>query len=400
MPIPMNELTKNARDAYEKGKKDTFIPQDPFISFGFEKNPFSDTSIDDLKQETFIQSRIRKVAFSVGKVISSQSEDKVLDGIIIGISQNGISTLVDLTLQLLKENAKELKNAIYLDAKNIVESENNRYLIAKSIQNFRNHLAATDTGEPISLVIIDHADFLVDFYIDFRENMEFNFPETPFIFVLTSAAWARLKSYCITKQYDIYNHTLPSLYIDPLTKNEIEQILNMKLGVNGQIQQPFTKEIITLIATESRGSIINAIKICVRVCEDCFYNGLDFANQEIVIDISSFLGINLYKEFKEKLTLDDNSRIFIMSLIAMKSIANDLGITYDEIANNVGLKKTTISYHLSYLSKIGMINKQTINRKAYYRIIDVLKTAADTLLLPKFEAKEHYVKFETISDSK
>ena len=44
----MDNLEKLALEAFERGKKDSYIPQDPFTSFGFEGNPFLETSIESI----------------------------------------------------------------------------------------------------------------------------------------------------------------------------------------------------------------------------------------------------------------------------------------------------------------------------------------------------------------
>ena len=135
-----------------------------------------------------------------------------------------------------------------------------------------------------------------------------------------------------------------------------------------------------------------------RVCEECFYNGLDIASTSLVNDITSFLAIDVNKEFFDLVTLNDNTQTFVLSLIAMKSTAYDFGITYDDIVNNLGIQKTSASHHLKQLQEKKYVTKKTVNRKAFYRLRDELKTLADTYLLKSFEQKETHVRLESISD--
>ena len=88
----MDDIGKAALDAFEKGKKDSYIPQDPFVAFGFESNPFPKTPIAELRKEKFLRSRITKISAYIGKVYSSNIErkdnfprdpaDDVLDGVL------------------------------------------------------------------------------------------------------------------------------------------------------------------------------------------------------------------------------------------------------------------------------------------------------------------------------
>ena len=87
----MSKFENIAMEAFEKGKKDSYIPQDPFVSYGFENNPFSVTTIDELENEAFLQSRIFKISRYLGQVYSSfleklqstqKTETNTLDGVL------------------------------------------------------------------------------------------------------------------------------------------------------------------------------------------------------------------------------------------------------------------------------------------------------------------------------
>ena len=134
------------------------------------------------------------------------------------------------------------------------------------------------------------------------------------------------------------------------------------------------------------------------MCEECFYNGLDLGSIARVNDITSSLSIDVNKEFFDLVTLNDNTQTFVLALIAMKSTAYDLGITYDDIVNNLGIQKTSASHHLKQLQDRRYISKRTVNRKAFYRLRPELKTLADTYLMRSFEQKETHVRLESISD--
>ncbi len=402
----MDNLEKLALEAFERGKKDSYVPQDPFISFGFDSNPFLETSIEDLKQETFLQPRIRKISHYIGKVFSSHlekskkkkssDENPVLDGVVYCSSQSGTTTLIELTYQLLKDHY----NLNFVDAKNLVVFENNQYSITKTIQNFRNLLGDLEIGsESLSVVIIDHSDFLIDFFEEFRLAFERDFQDVSLIFIFSHSGWTRLKSNLALSNYDLFNKIIQSVLVDPLTIDEIKEILKMKLSIDGRIQKPYTASVISKIAEISGGSINNAIKICIRLCEECFYNGLDTASQHLVNDIGSILGISSNKEFYNLVTLRDNTQTRILSLISMKSIAFDYGITYEEVVVNSDIKaKTSATHHLKQLQEKKFITKKTVNRKAFYRLRDELRTLADTYLLPGFEQEEMYVQLESIAD--
>ncbi len=402
----MDDLEKLALEAFEKGKEDSYVPQDPFLSFGFESNPFLDTSIEELKHQSFQQGRIRNISHYIGKIFSSHVEkskkrDKneeilVLDGILYGSSQSGISTTIELTYHLLKNH----HNLTLINAKEHVVFENTQYSITKTIQNFRNKLGDLEIGgDTLSVVIIDHSDFLIDFFEDFRLAFERDFQDASIIFVLSHSGWTRLKSKLALSNYDLFNKTIQSLIIKPLEKDDIKEILKMKLSIDGKIQRPFTASVISKISEISGGSINNAIMICVRLCEECFYNGLDSASQHLVNDIGAILGISSNKEFYNLVTLRDNTQTRILSLISMKSIAFDYGITYEEVVVNSDIKaKTSATHHLKQLQEKKFITKKTVNRKAFYRLRDELKTVADSELLPSFEQEEMYVQLESIAD--
>ncbi|MCK4896187.1 MAG: hypothetical protein KAS47_05220, partial [Candidatus Heimdallarchaeota archaeon] len=330
----MDKFERLAREAIKESDSIAYTPQDPFVSFGFEINPFLEISLADLESEVFIEPRFKQLIRYINKVHNSftQSLEKsrnnndgvIMDGVLFGSSQSGISTLISLVHQYIVKTSKKLRNTVFIDAKDRVEFTDQQYSIAKSIQNFRNILGESDSGgESLSLIIIDHADFLVEFFEDFRYAMERDFQNTPIVFIFSHSGWTRLKNSLAYSNYDLINHIVPSERINSLTEEEILEILVLKLSKNKQVQQPFSSEILTYIADKSSGSLLNAIKICSRVCEDCYYNGIDIASKSLVNDVSSFLGINLNKDFYDLVTLNDNTQTFILALISMKSIAYD-----------------------------------------------------------------------------
>ena len=404
----MDKFEKLAKEAIEESKSSSYTPQDPFVSFGFDANPFLETTIDELQKEECIESRFRVVIKYINKVYNSFKEKNnknikdhnvIMDGVLYGSSQSGMSTLISLVHQYLIKFHKELANAVYADAYDLVEFEDNQYSIAKTFQNFRNFIGSQSVeGDAISLIIIDHADFLTEFFEDFRYIIDRDFPNTPIVFTFSQAGWTRLKNQLSFSEYDLINHMVPSQKINPLKEDEILEILSLKLTKNKQIQNPFSLEILKNISKNASGSLINAIKICSRVCEECFYNGLDIASTSLVDDITSFLAIDVNKEFFDLVTLNDNTQTFVLSLIAMKSTAYDFGITYDDIVNNLGIQKTSASHHLKLLQERKYVTKKTVKRKAFYRLRDELKTLADTYLLKRFEQKETHVRLESISD--
>lgn len=396
----MDDFTEFVLSAYEKGKETPYLPKDPFIAFGFDGNPFSETSIQDIKKAKLLKPRIGKVATMIGQLINSQEQGDLLDAFIIGASHNGISTLISSLVHLLKTSNDELSNLILLDAKQLVEFEDNKYLPTASIQNFRKEIAISETMDNTPILIIDHGDYLVDFFVSFRQSIEYQFPDLPILFILTPTAWVRLKSHVVYADYDLFNHSLPALYLEPLENEEIKTLLKIKLSNRDKILHPFTEEVIESIAYGANKSLKNAIRMCNKICEECYFNGLDYSNRRMVEDIRVLFKYTLIDEFMEIVSKDDNSRNFILTLLAMRSIALDLGITYEDLIENMNLQKTTIAYHLSQLSDKDIIHKRTINRKAYYRINDSLRTLTDTILMPIFESKERHVYLQGISDHK
>lgn len=404
----MDKFEKLALEAIEESKSTAYTPQDPFVSFGFSVNPFIETSIEELQNEECIESRFRVVIKYINKVHNSflenynkkKREDSIImDGVLYGSSQSGMSTLISLSYQYLIKVHKELSKAVFTDAYDLVEFEDNQYSVAKTFQNFRNYIGRqSKEGDSIPLIIIDHADFLIEFFEDFRFSIDRDFHNTPIVFIFSQSGWTRLKNELMFSDYDLINHMVPSQKISPLNEDEILEILRLKLSKKGQILNPFSLETLSQISKKSSGSLINAIKICSRVCEECFYNGLDVASISLVNDITSFLGIDVNKEFFDLVTLNDNTQTFVLSLISMKSTGYDLGITYDDIVNNLGIQKTSASHHLKQLQERRYVLKKTINRKAFYRLRDELKTIADTYLMKSFEQKETHVRLESISD--
>lgn len=405
----MDKFEKLALEALEESKSNSYTPQDPFVSFGFDANPFLETSIEDLQNEEYIESRFRVVIKYINKVYNSfldnckekkkDSDTVIMDGVLFGPSQSGVSTLISLVHQYLIKVHKELTNTVFSDAKELVEFEDNQYSIAKTIQNFRNFIGSQNTGgDLIPLLIVDHADFLIEFFEDFRYALDRDFQNTPIIFIFSQGGWTRLKNQLAFSDYDLINSMVPSQKINSLNEDEILEILSLKLSKNNQIQNPFTKEILQIISKNASGSLLNAIKICTRVCEDCFYNGLDISSLSIINDVTSFLAIDVNKEFYNLVTLNDNTQTFILSLITMKSTAYDFGITYNDIVNNLGIQKTSASHHLKQLQERRYVTKRTVNRKAFYRLREELKTTADTYLMKSFEQKETHVRLESISN--
>ena len=405
----MDKFEKLALEAIEEGKKISYTPQDPFVSFGFSSNPFDEINLKELQKEEFLEPRFKAVIRYFTSVYNSFKENLskrkekndsfILDGVMYGICQSGVSTLIRLAYQYLEKMYKELSGALLANAKDLVEFNNNQYSIAQTIQNFRNYLGSQSIkADTIPLIIIDHADFLIEFFEDFRYALDRDFQFTPIVFIFSQAGWVRLKNQLAFSDYDLINHMIPSQQINPLNEEEIYEILSLKLSKNKQIQNPFSAEVLKSISKNANGSLINAIKICTRLCEECFYNGLDVGSIPLVNDISSFLSIDVNEDFFDLITLNDNTQTFVLSLIAMKSTAYDLGITYDDIVNNLGIQKTSASHHLKQLQDKRYITKRTVNRKAFYRLRDELKTLADTYLMKSFEQKETHVRLESISD--
>ena len=406
----MDKFEKLALEAIEEGKKTTYIPhQNPFVSFGFAANPFTKVSMAELNKESFLDLRFKSLIRYFTEIHNSfqnalkkkkKSDDTViLDGAVYSASQSGVSTLVTLAHQYLVKLDKDLSDAVFIDSKDLVEFEENQYLIAKTIRNFRNYLGNLgSSGDSISLIIVDHSDLLIEFFEEFRYALDRDFQNTPIIFIFSHSGWTRLKNKLAFSDYDLYNRIPKNEKINPLSKEDIKEVLELKLSRDNQIQPPFSSEVISLIAKLSSGSLLNAIKICEKLCEECYYNGLDIASPSLVQDVCARLGININQEFYDLITLNDNTQTFILALIAMRSIAHDFGVTYDDIVVNLGIQKTSASHHLKQLQEKRYVSKQTINRKAHYKLRDELKTIADTHLLPRFEQKEAHIKLESLID--
>lgn len=404
----MDKFEKLALEAIEEGKKISYTPQDPFVSFGFSANPFMETNLEELQKEEFIEPRFKAVVRYFTSVYKSftdnfskknKEETFILDGVMYGVNQSGVSTLITLAHQYLVKISKELSDSVLADAKELVEFNNNQYHIAQTFQNFRTFLGRQSAkSDSIPLIVIDHADFLTEFFEDFRYALDRDFQNVPIVFIFSQSGWVRLKNQLAFSDYDLITHMVPSQQISPLNEEEIYEILSLKLSKNNQIQNPFSKNILKLIAKNSSGSLLNAIKICSKLCEECFYNGLDVGSIASVNDITSRLFIDVNKEFFDLVTLNDNTQTFILALIAMKSTAHDFGITYDDIVNNLGIQKTSASHHLKQLQDKRYLSKRTVNRKAFYRLRTELKTLADTYLMKSFEQKETHVRLESITD--
>ena len=403
----MDDLERIAVEAFEKGKEETYTPKDPFAAFGFDSNPFLKTPISELKKEKFLQSRITKISAYIGKVYSSNLDrvkrktkndaEFIIDGILYGSSHSGITTLIKFTHHLLKKHS----NIIYADAEELVTFVDNHYYIANTIQNFRTYLGRYNTDtEPSPLIIIDHSDFLIDFFEIFRDAIDRDFQDIPIVFIFTNSGWIRLKNELTFSNYDIYNRIIQSIQIDPLSDIEISRILTIKLSKDGRIQRPFSQNIIKLISEISYGDLKNAISICTRLCEECFYNGQDLASEDLVHDVSSILKLDKSQEFFDLITTKNNTQTKILTLIAIKSIANDFGATYEEVvANSKNINtKTSASHHLTQLDNRKYVEKNTVKRKAYYKLFKEFRSLADTHLIPRFEQNERYVKLESVSE--
>ncbi|MHA1259885.1 MAG: hypothetical protein ACTSRO_09660 [Candidatus Heimdallarchaeaceae archaeon] len=129
-----------------------------------------------------------------------------------------------------------------------------------------------------------------------------------------------------------------------------------------------------------------------KICEECFYNAKDVASPSLVRDVGAILDIDIDREFYNLITLRDNTQTFILALISMKSIAYDLGLTYDDVTSNIDIQKTSAAHKA--LEEKKFVHKTTISRIAHYRLKDSLQAIADTYLLPSFEQKETYVRLE------
>ena len=151
----MDKFEKLALEAIEEGKKISYTPQDPFVSFGFSTNPFVETSLDELQKEEFIEPRFKAVVRYFTSVYKSFRDNQrkhntkddsfILDGVMYGVSQSGITTLISLSHQYLVKIYKELSDSILADAKELVEFSSNQYQIAQTIRNFRTFLGNQST---------------------------------------------------------------------------------------------------------------------------------------------------------------------------------------------------------------------------------------------------------------
>ena len=161
----MDKFERLAREAIKESDSISYTPQDPFVSFGFEINPFLEISLADLESEVFIEPRFKQIIRYINKVHNSftqsleknrnNNEGVIMDGVLFGSSQSGISTLISLVHQYIIKTSKKLRNTAFIDAKDLVEFTDQQYSIAKSIQNFRNILGESDSGgESLSLIII------------------------------------------------------------------------------------------------------------------------------------------------------------------------------------------------------------------------------------------------------
>ncbi|MHA1399937.1 MAG: hypothetical protein ACTSQE_06295 [Candidatus Heimdallarchaeaceae archaeon] len=403
MEIP-ESLRKFVKDTIERAKVVDFPSQDPFRAFGFTGDPFNRPAdvaeIERLVSRGVIDINMGKTITLIYDLLNSRKKKMNLDGVLFSHSHSGTSTLIENAFFLMKKEVDELNSTVFIDAKEEVVFENQQYQATTSTQNIINTVAEYDISEEdIPLVIIDHADYLVDFFIYFRESFKYRFPQTSILFVFSYSAWVRLRSYITLMEYtdNFYNSSLPAIELNPLDTQDIKEILVTKLSKDGRIQQPYSNEVLEAISELSLFSLKNAVKLCRTICKACFYSGNDRAYIEMVNDLAVLMNFNSIKEFEEIIVEEDSTRVFLLTLITMKSIAYDLGITYDELQENLNLQKTTISYHLSQLLKKKIITKRTIDRKAYYRLNDYLRTVADMYLLTEFNKKDRRVKLEHLS---
>ncbi|MHA1204939.1 MAG: winged helix-turn-helix domain-containing protein [Candidatus Heimdallarchaeaceae archaeon] len=401
MEIPEN-LRKFVKETIDRAKAIEFSSQDPFRTFGFQKNPFEQSvSFDEiiiLLEKGVINTNLSKIITLIADIDKSRQNNLFLDAVLFGYRGSGVSTLVEKAHILVKNEIEEMQNSIIIDAKEIVSSKDLNYQPTFSSRNIINEIAKYDIhDEEIPLVIIDHADYLIDFFVTFLESFKFRFPKTSVLFVFSYPAWIRLKSLITTINYtdQFYNSTLPAIELSPLDEKSIYEILSVRLSINGQIQQPFSPEIVEAISENSLLNLHNAIHLTSLICKECFYNGYDKAYIELVNDISSLLDYNSFNEFYNYTNEEDSSRVFLLTLITLKSIGLDIGISYEELVSNLNIQKTTISYHLSQLLKKNIIVKRTLNRKAYYKLNSALNTIADLYLITEFSKKERRVKLSS-----
>ncbi|NPD87576.1 MAG: helix-turn-helix transcriptional regulator [Asgard group archaeon] len=401
----MVNLEEIALEAFEKGKKDIYSPQDPFVAFGFENNPFLETPMSLLKNEFFLESRIFKISTCIANVISSfenkLKETKgpvILDGILYGSAHSGISTLLKLVHSFLSKESP----LFFLDAKDFVVFEEDKYSISKTIKNLRKLLGNYDIdNNVISPVVIDHSDYLIDFFEDFRSSFERDFPLMPIIFVFTHAGWTRLKTDLSYTNYSLLENAIQSVMIDPLKNDEVAQMLFHQLSIDGSLQNPFTNDILTYIAQKSVGNLKNAIKLCVKLCSECYYRGLDTITESLVDELIYSFGFQRIKEFYDLITMKsgEDRIIKILTLISLKSLAYDSGLSYDEIFESTDIPKNTATHYLKQLKEKEFIDRKSIDRKSYASLRDEFKTLADTYLIQKYEQGSRYAKLEKITYS-
>ncbi|MHA1867860.1 MAG: winged helix-turn-helix domain-containing protein [Candidatus Heimdallarchaeaceae archaeon] len=406
MDIPEN-LRKFVKETINRAKAIEFSSQDPFRAFGFQKNPFekkvSFDEINILLEKGIINTNLSKIITLIADIDKSRQNNFFLDAVLFGYRGSGVSTLVEKAHELVKNEITEMQNSIIIDAKKNVTIKNLSSQPTFSFNNIINEVAKHDIhDEEIPLVIIDHADYLIDIFVTFLESFKYRFPKTSILFVFSFPAWIRLKSLITTINYtdQFYNSTLPAIELSPLDKKAIYEILSVRLSVNGNIQQPFSSEIVEVIAENSLLNLHNAIHLTSLVCKECFYNGYDKAYIELVNDISSLLDYTSFDEFRSYTNEEDSSRVFLLTLITLKSVGLDIGISYEELVSNLNIQKTTISYHLSQLLKKNIIVKRTLNRKAYYKLNSALSTITDLYLITEFSKKERRVKLNSFTRQK
>ncbi len=399
MDIP-DGLRDFVKETIKRAKAVDFSSKDPFRAYGFSGDPFKSSvlmdEIDYLVNKKVIDVNMGKIITLIYDIINSRKTDYNLDGVIYHYNGSGATTLVKSTLELIKAEIKETSNVVYIDVEEEIELEDYGYKKSMTINNVINLVAEQDIGnEAIPLVILDHSDYLVDFFVEFREAFKYHFPETSLILVFSYPGWMRLRSHLIIANYSeqFYNNSLPAIELDALDSKGIEEILKVKLSKNGKIQQPYSDEVIEAIAETSLCNLNNAIALSRKLCYECFYSGLDRAHVELVYDLASLMDFTLVEDFEKLVKEEDSSRVFLLTLITIKSVGNELGITYEELLDNMNLQKTTISYHLSQLLKKRIITKRTVDRKAYYKLNEILLTVADIQLLAEFNRKDRKIKF-------
>ena len=76
----MDKFEKLALEAIEESKSRSYTPQDPFVSFGFDANPFLEVTIEDLQEEECIESRFKVIIQYVNVVFNSFNCTDIIDG--------------------------------------------------------------------------------------------------------------------------------------------------------------------------------------------------------------------------------------------------------------------------------------------------------------------------------